>query len=188
VTEQAGPEREEHGLGRRVATVALWVAIAIVVLYVGSAFLPRWWSHRVGDQVDGSIATGIALGLLYGFVFTFVPLGVLGLTFRKRRSWRVALAMLAVAVVLAGPNLLTLGIVVGNGHAAHAGERTLDVEAPDFRASSLVGAILGGALFVALGYLVASRRRARAHAARLQAELHTVRESREPPPTETSGS
>ena len=171
----ASDGRTERSLGRRVATVVVWLVIAVVLVIVGSAVLPRWWSHRVGDQVNGSITAGVALGLFYGFVFTVAPLGALWLTFRKRRTLKTALIMLGVAVLLAGPNLLTLGIVVGSGNAAHAGERTLDVEAPDFRASSLIGAIVGLAALGALGYLVATRRRSREREARLREELHAAR-------------
>ena len=79
--------------------------------------------------------------------------------------------MVAGALVLAIPNLLTLGIVVGNGSAAHAGERTLDVEAPNFRASTLAGAIVAVLVFIALQYLLTSRRRARAREKGLRDEL-----------------
>ena len=51
--------------------VALVVIVAFIALYfIGGAALPRWWSHRIGDQVDGSLSAGIGLGLFYGFVFT----------------------------------------------------------------------------------------------------------------------
>ena len=173
-TEQpAHDARSDGNLGRRVATIAISVVVVIVLALVGSAVLPRWWSHRIGAQVGGSITSGILLGLFYGFVFTFVPLVVLWVTFRKRRTLKSAFIMIVVAIVVAGPNLLTLGIVVGSGHAAHAGERTLDVEAPDFRASSLIGAILAVAALGAIGYLIVSRHHARRRAAELRDKLKT---------------
>ena len=55
-----------------------------------------------------------------------------------------------------GPNLLTLGIAIGSGHAAHAGERTLDVDAPGFRGASLAGVIGGAFAVAAVKYLLAS--------------------------------
>ncbi len=173
---QAAEQRDrdahsEKSLGRRAATIAIWLVVAIVLALVGSAVLPRWWSHRIGDQVNGSITSGITLGLFYGFVFTFAPLALLWFTFRKRRSLKTALVLLGVAVVLAGPNLLTLGIVLGGGNAAHAGERTLDVEAPDFRTSSLVGALIALAALGAIAYLVISRHRAHEREAELRNEL-----------------
>ena len=64
----------------------------------------------------------------------------------------------ALAIVLAGPNLLTLGIVIGSGKAAHAGERTLDVDGPGFRGATLAGAIGAAFAVAAVEYLLASRR------------------------------
>lgn len=118
------------------------------------------------------MTSGITLGLFYGFVFTFAPLALLWFTFRKRRSLKAALVLVGMSVVLAGPNLLTLGIVLGGGHAAHAGERTLDVDAPDFRASSLIGAIAALVALGAITYLVVSRNRAHEREAKLRSELH----------------
>jgi hypothetical protein len=151
-----------------------WGAIGIVVLvagaWIGAAFIPRWWSQRIGDQVNGSIPAGITLGLVYGFLFTVLPLLVLAWGFRKRRSWKTWLAILGVAVVLALPNLFTLGIVVGTGNAAHAGDRTLDVEAPGYRGGTLAGAILAGLALVGVSYLLGSRRRAHRELDRLKAD------------------
>ena len=127
--------------GRRIVIGGVVVLAAVIMFLIGSAFLPRWWAHRIGDQVGQSTASGIGIGLFYGSVFTFFPLLVLWLGFRKRRSWKAWLGVVLGAGVLAVPNLLTLGIVAGSGDAAHAGERTLDVEAPYFRASTLIGAI-----------------------------------------------
>jgi hypothetical protein len=153
--------------------ILLAVALVVIVLayLIGGAVLPRWWAHRIGDQVDGSMVAGIGLGLFYGLVFTFLPLLVLWLAVRRGRSWRFRAWVAAIALVLAIPNLLTLGIVVGNGSAAHAGERTLDVEAPDFRASTLVGAVVAVLAFAGLRYLLASRRRSRGREKSLRDEL-----------------
>ena len=79
----------------------------------------------------------------------------------RRRSWRLRAWLLAGAVLLALPNLFTLGIVLGTGSAAHAGERTLDVEGPYFRAATLAGAVLGVLAVVGVRSLWYSRRRHR---------------------------
>jgi MFS family permease len=159
--------------GRR----ALWLVVALVVLLVAgliaSATVPRWWAHRVGDQVDGSITQGTLLGLFYGFVFTFLPVVVLVLVLRWRRTTRAVIVAVVLAVLLALPNLMTLGIVIGRGNAAHAGDRVLDVEAPAFRGGTLAGAILAVLLAGFVAYLVVSRRRAHESARR-------ARESRSP--------
>ena len=125
---------------RRPLWPTLVAAAAVVLLVVlASAFLPRWWSHRVGDQVDESMTRGILLGLVLGFVFTLFPLLVASFGVRRIHSVRGRVVVVLVAAVLAAPNLLTLSIVVGTGSAAHAGDRTLDVEAPGFRGATLVG-------------------------------------------------
>lgn len=165
--------------GRRIVIGGILLLVAVVLFFIGAAFLPRWWSHRIGDQVGGSTASGIGLGLFYGSVFTFIPLLALWFAFRKRRPWKVWLLMLAGVIVLAAPNLLTLGIVVGTGNAAHAGERTLDVEGPYFRSSSLIGAIGAAIVFAVLQYILVTRRRGKRTEARLRDELK-VRDAETP--------
>jgi MFS family permease len=170
-------------LKRATWTLAV-IGLAIGTYFIGAAFLPRWWAHRVGNQVNGSIAAGIALGLFYGFVFTLLPLWVLWRGFRRRRPWRRWLIFLVGAILLASPNLLTLGIVLGTGNAAHAGERTLDVEAPAYRTSVLIGAIVAVAALVLLYYVLFSRRLAKGRVVKLRERLR-VKEA--PPEPERAG-
>jgi hypothetical protein len=158
--------------------VLVVVVLALVVLLAGSAFLPRWWSHRIANQASGSFTNGIGLGLFYGFTFTALALIVLWVGIRKITTWKGRLILLGVALLIASPNVLTLGIVLGPGGAAHAGERTLDVDAPGFRASSLIGAIIAVLLVLAVGVMLRSRRRAKDDAAALRKELA---EARQPP-------
>ena len=158
---------------RTVIKVLVAVVLLILLAYLSAAFLPRWWSHRIGSQVDNSITRGIIFGLFYGFVFTLLPLLTLRWTFRKRRPWKSWALLSGLAVLLAVPNLLTLGIVIGSGHAAHAGERTLDVDAPGFRGSVLAGAIVA-VLAVAVGqYLAISRRHNRRELDRLREQIRS---------------
>jgi len=133
----------------------------LVALIIGGAFIPRWWAHRVGDQANESFAGGIMLGLFYGFVFTVLPLLLIIWGIRRRRSGRMWLWILAGAALLALPNIFTLGVVLGPGGAAHAGERTFDVKAPGFRNATLAGALLAVAAIGFVWYLLSSRRRAR---------------------------
>lgn len=146
--------------GRR----AFWAGVVLVLVLLGgliaSATVPRWWAQRIGDQVDGSITQGTLLGLFYGFVFTLLPLAVLVLILRWRSTWRWVVFTAVLAAILALPNLMTLGIVLGRGNAAHAGDRILDVEAPAFRGGTLAGAILAGLLVGFVIYLLVSRGRA----------------------------
>jgi hypothetical protein len=166
--------------GRR----ALWAGVVVVLVLLGglvaSATVPRWWAHRIGDQVDGSITQGTLVGLFYGFVFTFLPIAVLVLILRWRTTWRWVVFGLALAVILALPNLMTLGIVLGRGNAAHAGDRILDVEAPAFRGGTFAGALLACLLIGFVAYLIVSRGRAWSGERRARAE----RDSASASPTE----
>jgi hypothetical protein len=159
---------------RRLGVAAGLVVIVLLGGLVASATVPRWWAHRVGDQVDGSITQGILVGLFYGFLFTLLPLTILVavLLWRRRVKWLVA--ALVVAFLAAAPNLMTLGIVLGNGNASHAGDRILDVEAPAFRGASLAGALAGAALVLFVSYLVVSRRRARFRERNARSQLETA--------------
>ena len=77
-------------------------AVVLVVAVLGaSATVPRWWAHRVGAQVDGSITQGTLLGLVYGFVFTFLPIIAFVLIIRWRRTWKTVVVALVVGVLLA---------------------------------------------------------------------------------------
>jgi hypothetical protein len=144
---------------RRLLVAAIVVGVVVVAGLIASATIPRWWAQRVGDQVDGSIVTGIFVGLFYGFVFTALPLLVLAAVLRWRRTWRAVAVAAALALLLAIPNLMTLGIVLGTGSAAHAGERIMDVEAPAFRGATLVGALIALGMAGFVGYLLVSRSR-----------------------------
>ncbi len=146
---------------KAIVTAVIVVAVVLGVL-IASATIPRWWAQEIGDQVDESIVRGTLVGLFYGFLFTILPLLVLGAILRWRRSLRALVVAGALALLLAIPNLLTLGIVLGTGNAAHAGERTLDVRAPAFRGASLAGALLAVVLLALIAYLTYSRDRARA--------------------------
>lgn len=128
----------------RFAVFVLVGAILTVLLYfLLSALIPRWWSQLVGRQVSGRISNGILLGLIYGFVFSFLPLIVLAQARHRAFSWPAKGLIVLIAAVLTAPNLMTLGIAIGTSPAAQAGDRTMDVTAPGFRYASLWGVVLG---------------------------------------------
>ncbi|CAN5353535.1 hypothetical protein BH20ACT13_BH20ACT13_04580 [soil metagenome] len=155
------PQTAGANWSRRLLVAGIVVVVVLGGGLIASATIPRWWAQRIGDQIEGSIVTGTFVGLFYGFVFTALPLLVLAAVMRWRRTVRAIIVATVVAAVLAIPNLMTLGIVLGRGNAAHAGERILDVEAPAFRGASLAGALMAVAMGAFVGYLIASRQRAR---------------------------
>ena len=83
-SDSPSPEPEERGT--RPVTVLVALGVALVVLLAASAFLPRWWSHRIGNQADGSFTNGIGLGLFYGFAFTLLALVLLVIGLRRIRE------------------------------------------------------------------------------------------------------
>ena len=150
----------QRNTGQRVVVWLSIAAIVIVLVLIGAQVIPRWWSHRVASVVDGSLSTGALYGLFIGFVFTLVPLVLLALVIRYRRegrSWKGWIGWFVLVLLTAAPNLMTLGIVIGRSGAAHAAERTFDVEAPGFRLWSLIGVIAGALAMALLVYLVRSR-------------------------------
>ena len=144
---------------RLVGVVAVIVMVWLVYRFL-DAFLPRWWAQTIGNAVDGSFTAGAWWGLLIGAVFTLTPVLALAQAVLTRRSWKVRGGLLALAVLLAVPNLLTLGIVLGTSSAAHAGERILDVDGPAFRGGTAWGAVVGGVValvIVTMGVLYRRR-------------------------------
>ena len=119
---------------KRVIMFAILGAVLVIVYFILAAFLPRWWAERIGELSDGGFARGIAWGLFFGGLCTLVPLLqlLLAVLFRHRRGGRVIAGIATLlALMFALPNLMTLSVVLGGNSAAHAGERIMDVEAPD---------------------------------------------------------
>lgn len=135
---------------KRIVLAILLLAVAYVGFRISAAFFPRWWAHRVGDQANDSVTKGTLWGLFYGFVFTLIPLLVLFQVRRRFFNWTWRIVVAIIALLLAAPNWLTLSVVAGNSKAAHAGERIFDVEAPGFRAGTLIGVIVGAVLVLVI--------------------------------------
>jgi hypothetical protein len=142
---------------RRAITGLILVAAMIAIYFAAAAFIPRWWANRIGHSVNGQLSTGALLGFCFGLVFTLLPLGLLWLTLRRHMSWNIMALWLTLAVLLAAPNLMTLGVSIGSGSGSHAGQRTMDVLAPMFRGATLIGALFALGVFTAL--IIAHRRR-----------------------------
>jgi hypothetical protein len=176
-------EPETRGPNWRLRALVVLAAIpTVVILYaVAASFFPRWWAHHVGSQSRSTFHLGITWGLAYGFVCTLLSLIVLRQAVRKRFTWNIKGILVLVAAALSIPNLLTLGIVWGSGSAAHAGQRTLDSQAPGFRGATLIGVVLAAVVGGAAQYLWSSRKRNRRQLKELKAR---VREQEDRPGTQ----
>ncbi|WP_040866028.1 hypothetical protein [Nocardia exalbida] len=157
----------------RIIGGAVLLAVLVVLYFILSAFIPRWWAQRVGSMVHGSFAKGIGWGLFFGGICTLVTLFLLlfaVLVWRRKAGKFLAGAAGVVAILFALPNLMTLTIVLGNSSAAHAGERILDVDAPAFRGAALTGAVVAALLLLLAVALLLLRRWRRTHPRRPKAE------------------
>ncbi|MET0928750.1 MAG: hypothetical protein ABWX74_04500 [Aeromicrobium sp.] len=178
------PETKPHRWVNRIVLAIVILGVAYVAYLMSAAFFPRWWAQRIADQVDGGVTRGTTWGLFYGFVFTAVPLLILVQVRRGFFSWMWRGIVALVAIALAAPNWLTLSVVAGNSNAAHAGERIMDVDAPGFRAATLIGVIVGAALVAVITVASIRLRRRKDEVKRLRGERDELRRSRE----ETDGS
>ncbi len=113
----------------------------LLLLWITTEFLPRWWAFQVGSAVDGRLPSGIVLGLVCGAGFTLLPLYALRYPLRPGVRWSRRLLLLVGVLALALPNMLTLGIEVGADAASMYGRRIFDISAPGFRGASLFGAL-----------------------------------------------
>lgn len=145
--------------------VAIWLVALLVVGLIAAAVLPRWWAQRLGGLAGGKLTTGSIIGIVFGVVFTLVPLILITAAIRRREKSKHPWWYLVAALIFAIPNLATLWIQVGGGGGAKAGRRVLDVEAPGVRGGTLIGAILAVAGYAALEYVLISRARAKKAAA-----------------------
>jgi hypothetical protein len=167
-------DRREPTRGRKLLLGVLAVAGLVVVYLIAAAIIPRWWAQRIADVVDGRLTVGALYGLFIGFVFTVAPFGVAWFGYRMRsprRTWRGWLVWLAIVLLAASPNLMTLGIVLGGNDAAHDGDRILSVDGNGFRTWSAVGAALGIIAVIGVWYLASSRRTSRRRADEYRQEL-----------------
>ncbi len=135
---------------RRGVMILVGLVAAFILYKIAASFLPRWWANYIKGQVGDSITGGTVWGLFYGFAFTFLPVLLFFQARRKWVNWKAKIVVVLVALVLATPNWLTLWVVLGNTNASHAAERAFDVGGVGFRWASLIGAVVGGGLALAM--------------------------------------
>ena len=155
------PQTAGANWSRRLLVAGVVVAVVLGGGLIASATIPRWWAQHLGDQIEGSIVTGTFVGLFYGFVFTALPFLVLAAVMRWRRTVRAITIAIVVAVRARDPE------PDDARHRPRKGERGTRRRAdPRRRGAGVSGASLAGALIALamgafVGYLIASRERAR---------------------------
>lgn len=136
--------------GLRIGLGAAGLALLAVAFLLIRLFLPVWWATRIANQTQGSLSGGLLLGLTYGFVFTFIPLVIAWQARYKKISWPWKWAIIGVAVLVALPNLLTLGIYLNSSGAAQKARLMIDTSAIWFPSWSIGGAVAGALLFAGI--------------------------------------
>jgi hypothetical protein len=149
--------KSKGGFGETIGNGLLFVGL-LVFLAVGALF--GWliaitvgfrvWASWLGNRIDGNMLEGTLWGLCIGFFFSIIPLVIARQALRRRLSFVARLVILAIALVIALPNIATLAIHFGSGKGAHAGRRIFDVDAPGIIVGSYVGMAIGLALFLLL--------------------------------------
>ncbi|MFK0008652.1 hypothetical protein ACIQTZ_16525 [Paenarthrobacter sp. NPDC090520] len=189
MTEQAQvPPGKKGNWGVKIILVIVALLVAVAAYFVLGAILPRWWSDVIAGQIRRDLGASVLVGMFYGFVFTFVPLVIAWQATHKAVKWPLKIVILLVAVAVATPNLLTAGIVFGSSESAHAGQRTLSVDAGFFTTWTAISAVAAAVIFAAVTILWAVwRRRGKQMKALKQAELERVRTAKAAASTEDAG-
>ncbi len=166
----APPPPKRSLQSRLIIGVVSLVVLAGLILLAG-AVIPRWWATRISNIVDERITVGTFLGIAVGAVFTLVPVLILWVGWRVRKSLRRWVITVGIATVVAFPNLATLGVWTGSGSGAGSARNKLDQFAPGFQGGTLFGVILGAVMALVIMYLSFSRRRNKQLARDLKAQI-----------------
>jgi hypothetical protein len=145
---------------RTCAAAAALLGVPVMAAAAATfTILPVWWATTVGNQVGGDPAGGIVMGMAIGFIFTLAPLLAAWPACHPQvgRPWKAA--VLAAALLLAAPNLLTAGICFGTSSGTGQARRILGIEATWFAQWTLYSAVAGALVFAAVVLLWAAWRR-----------------------------
>ena len=160
MTEQVQvPAQKKRNTGVKIVLILVAVLVAVAAYFILGAILPRWWADVIAGQVRRDLGASVLVGMFYGFVFTFIPLLVAWQATRKPVSWPWKIVIVLVAVAISTPNLLTAGIAFGSTESAHAGQRTLSVDAGFFTTWTAISAVAAAIVFIAMTILWALWRR-----------------------------
>jgi len=177
MTEQAQvPAAKKSNRGAKIILVLVFLLVAVAAWFILGAILPRWWSDVIAGQIRRDLGASVLVGMFYGFVFTFIPLLVAWQATRKAVGWPWKAVIVLVAVAIATPNLLTAGIVFGSTESAHAGQRTLSVDAGFFTTWTAISAVAAVVVFIAVTIMWSIwRRRGKQVKALRQAENERIK-------------
>lgn len=150
-TQKTAPAQEPQGTSAKswLVRFGLLIFLALALLLgwlLAITIAPREWADFIGKQSDGSMFRATVYGLVIGFLFTLVPLVIARQALRGFKLG-MRLTILALAIVVALPNLLTLAVVLGTNHSAEVARRTLDDDAAGFRVGTVSGAIVAALVF-----------------------------------------
>jgi hypothetical protein len=149
--------KAKGGLGASIGNGLMFVGL-LVFLAVGALLgwlIAIWlgfgmWAHFLGNRVDGEMLNGTLWGLSLGFVCSVIPLIIARQALRRRLSFVFRLVIVAIALVVALPNIATLSIRFGSSRPSHISERVLSTEAPGIYVGSYIGIAVGVAVFLLL--------------------------------------
>jgi hypothetical protein len=142
----------------RAVLAVLLLVLVIAAGAVMSALLPVWWATTIGSHVGGDLGGSILTGMVIGFAFTLAPLLAAWLVRYSRASWPWKAAIMAAALLLAVPNLLTAGIAFDTSSSARQARRILGTEATWFIEWTLYAAVAAVLVFTAFVVLTAAWR------------------------------
>jgi hypothetical protein len=114
---RAGRRRMPVWLLRTILGVVA-AAVLFIAYLIASATVPLTWANAIKNQVGPQLGNSIPLGMFYGFTFSFVPVLVAWQAHRRKLNKWVRVGILVLAVLLAIPNLLTLGVLHGTTGSA----------------------------------------------------------------------
>lgn len=147
-TASSAPPKPRWGL--RIGLGAGALVLLVVIFYIFRLFLPVWWATRISNQAQGTLSGGMLLGLSYGFLFTFIPLLIAWQMRYKKVTWPWRGVILALALLVASPNLMTLGIYLNSSSAARKAQMMIDTSATWFPSWTVGGAVAGLILFLGI--------------------------------------
>ncbi len=173
-------------LDRLILLVAAVVVVA-AVLAIAASVLPLWWARRISAMADGTFTAGVAIGLGCGVVSTVLPLLALRGAARRYTGWQARSWLLALAILVAAPNLLTLGMAAGGDANARHARLVISDGAPGFRGATVTGVLAGAVLTVMLWGTKASQQRHRRRIADLESQLRDRKRERSTPGSDQDG-